>query len=271
MRRLAIRFVSILAGLGVAAAGAVAIVKFTPALTLTAQAATAVHDSFIDATALVGFRLQALTVEGREMTSRDDLLGALDAEAGTPIATIDVAKAREKIEALPWVKRAQIERRLPDTIHVMLEERIPYALWQRGKRYTLVDNDGHTIIDVRQAEVSLPLIVGRDAPLFAAELFNSLKSQPELARRVHAAVRVGERRWNLYLDTYEGGVSIRLPEDNIAEAWERLAALERSDRILERDIEFIDLRLDDKLIVRPRKPATSGPEKPPAVAVKQTL
>jgi len=75
---------------------------------------------------------------------------------------------------------------------------------------------------------------------------------------------------------------VRLPEQNLGDAWTRLAMLERDYKILERDLEFIDLRLSDKLTVRPRKPAerrvpeekapvAADAPKPPIVPVKQDL
>lgn len=273
MRRLILRA----AAVTVSIAAIAAVAALTPVPTFAARTAAAAGAAFMDASAALGFRLTALTVEGRAMTARADILGALDAEAGTPIAAIDVAEARVKVEALPWVRSATVERRLPGTIHIVLEERIPYALWQHGERYTLVDHEGNLIVDVPEAPPRLPLIVGPDAPANAADLFTVLRAQPDLAPRVKAAVRVGARRWNLYLDTYEGGVSVRLPEENVAQALTRLAELERGHGLLQRDLEFIDLRLEDRLIVRLRKTpgetdaAQAGVSPPPAVPVKHSF
>lgn len=214
-------------------------------------------DTLIDVSAAMGMKLDAMTVEGRSMTAPEDLLGAIDAERGAPILSIDVTETRAHIEALPWVKSAKVERRLPGSVHIVLNERTPYALWQRAGRYTLVDRDGKAIVDVPAADPALPLIVGPDAPANAGALFEALSGEPELAARVRAAVRVGERRWNIYLDAFEGGIAVRLPEGDIAPAWARLATLERDHKILERDLDFIDLRLADRLVVRVHKePAT---------------
>lgn len=273
MRRLMI----ILATACVAGGAFVAALKLTKLPHVLAQSAQVIDGTFVEASARLGFRLEALTVEGRAMTASAELLGALDAEVGTPIAAIDVAKARANVEALPWVRSAKIERRLPGTIHMVIEERTPYALWQRGERYTLVDHEGHLIVDVPESDFRLPLIVGADAPANAARLFETLKTQPELARRVQAAVRVGGRRWNIHLDGSENGIAVRLPEEDMDAAWNRLATLEKDHKILERDLEFIDLRLADQLIVRLRKspedkaPATAGAPKAAIVPVKQDL
>ena len=231
---------------------------------------------FVDATVLAGLRLEALTVEGRTQTGAEDVLAALDVTRGTPILAIDVAEARAALEALPWVKAAQVERRLPNTVHVVIHEREAYALWQQGNRYTLVDREGHPIVSVPEADRSMKVIVGADAPQHAAKLFTELDTAPELAARVRAAVRVSGRRWNIYLDTFEGGIAVRLPENDLQAAWTRLAELERTSKILERDLAFIDLRLPDRLIVRLRTDPNAAPEKPlakkkssPAAVVRQ--
>ena len=58
---------------------------------------------------------------------------------------------------------------------------------------------------------------------------------------------VSKRRWNLRLD---GDIDVRLPEDDPAAAWQRLAEYERTHRVLERDVQVLDLRIPDRLIVR---------------------
>ncbi len=231
---------------------------------------------FVNATVLAGLRLEALTVEGRSMTAAEDVMAALDVTRGMPILSIDVDDARAALEALPWVKAAQVERRLPNTVHVVIHERQPYALWQQGSRYTLVDRDGHPIVTVPEADRTMRVIVGADAPQHAAKLFAELDKVPELSKRVRAAVRVSARRWNVYLDTFEGGIAVRLPEDDLQGAWTRLAELERTSKILERDVAFIDLRLPDRLIVRLRNDPNAVPEKPlakkktsPAAVIRQ--
>lgn len=44
--------------------------------------------------------------------------------------TVDLDKARESFEKLPWVRRAQIRRRWPATVEVSLEEQAAVAYWK---------------------------------------------------------------------------------------------------------------------------------------------
>ena len=139
-----------------------------------------------------------------------------------------------------------------------------YALWQRGKRYTLIDASGHSIVDVPGQIGELPLIVGNDAPTHAFELFETLKTEPELLSRVRGAVRIGERRWNIHFDSFESGIAVRMPETGIAATWARLATLQREHSLLERDLASIDMQLPDRLIVQLNQGQTANTAVPKA-------
>jgi cell division protein FtsQ len=212
-------------------------------------------------TASGGLAVGDVQVEGRDRASRDAILIALGATRGSPILAVDPAQAKRRLETIPWVRSASVERRLPDALYVRLVERQPLAFWQRDSKLVPIDRDGVSVPDGPAGELgSLIVLVGPDAPKFGAVLLDMLATEPELAPHVAAAVRVGGRRWNLRLDS---GIDVALPEEDAAAAWHRLAELERSDGILERDIEMIDLRLPDRLVVRaPRaEPAKTPPKK----------
>ncbi|PWR18052.1 cell division protein FtsQ/DivIB [Zavarzinia compransoris] len=211
-----------------------------------------------------GFIVNSVTVSGRSVVKAGDVLAALDIQRGDDILTLDLGAARERLMSLSWVQAATIERRLPDTIHVTLVERRPMALWQTGGKMHLVDQNGIAIVG-EGAQLALyaklPLIVGDDAPKYAAELIDLLAREPAIGTRVQAAVRVSKRRWNLKLDN---GVEIRLPEEGVAAAFDRLAALERTERLLSRDITVVDMRQPDRLVVRLSDGAVQQMAVPPA-------
>jgi cell division protein FtsQ len=224
----------------------------------------------LEATATLGFRVGDVRVEGRATTDRNTILEALGAHPGTPILGVDLERARRRLESLPWVRSALIERRLPDTIYVRLVEREPMALWQHNGRVVLIDTTG-SVIPVGRLDrfAKLPLVVGEDAPRHAAQLLAILASEPDLAARVTAAVDVDGRRWNLRIDN---SIDVLLPEDDAAAAWTDLARLQRTSAILQRDVQAIDLRLPDRLVVRvnPEPPKQAAPAKKGRQPAKNT-
>ena len=202
----------------------------------------------IAASARVGFEVDEILVIGRSQTKQKDLLAAVKLARGAPILAFDLNAARKRVEALPWVKTASVERMLPNTVLLNIEERQPLALWQHKGVFALIDTDGEVILKTGlERYADLVVVVGADAPDHAAELLRTLATEPELMPWVKAAVRVGGRRWNLRL---KGDIDVRLPEEDAASAWTRLAEYEKTHRVLERDVQILDLRLPDRLIVR---------------------
>jgi cell division protein FtsQ len=199
-----------------------------------------------------GLRVQEIFIEGRNETPGQHVLAVLNVKRGTPILAFNPASAKAELELLPWVKEASVERRLPDTILVRIVERRPLALWQRGGRLTVIDQNGQEIQGADPARFAgLPMVVGDDAPEHAAALLALMALEPDLEKRVMAAIRVGARRWNLRMDAGDGvAVDVQLPEVNAGAAWARLAELERANRLLDRSVSVIDLRFPDRLIVR---------------------
>jgi cell division protein FtsQ len=205
-------------------------------------------DRILDGTARLGLVVADIQVEGRETTDRATVLTALGAGPGTPILAISPRRAKEQLETLPWVRSAAVERRLPDTLYVRLVERKPLAIWQHGGKIELIDREGGVIPVTRLDQFAkLPLVVGEGAAKHAAELVDMLATEPDLASRVSAAIRVGERRWNLRIDN---AIDVLLPAEAPAAAWAQLARLERSSAILKRDVQTVDVRLPDRLVLR---------------------
>lgn len=208
-----------------------------------------------------GLVVQEIRVEGREFTPREALLTAIGTVPGDPILDFDPEAARARLLEIAWVRGAHVERRLPHTILVRLEERQAFAIWQNEGRYTVIDRAGNEMASERfDAFGPLPFVVGAGANTAAAPMVDILRQHPTIADRVEAAVRVSERRWNLRL---HNGADVLLPEGHEAAAIERLASLHAQDRLLDRPLALVDMRLPDRLVVRlPAEPPAATPPAP---------
>ncbi len=213
------------------------------------------------ATANVGLRVADVRIEGRANTPEPLLRAAIGVKEGDPILGFSVEQARERIEKLSWVEHATVERRLPGRIVVAIQERRPFAVWQNQGKFVLIDRAGQVVTNSNIADFrQLPLVVGPGAPEASAPLIDALIERPALQARVVAAVRVGERRWNLLL---KSGMTVMLPEGHEAVALERLAALDQDHKLLERPLQFVDMRLPDRMVLRAKADAILVPAKDP--------
>jgi cell division protein FtsQ len=206
----------------------------------------------------IDLRVRQIVINGRSNTPEDQLRAALGVSLGDPILGFSVSAARDRIESLTWVAHVAVERRLPGTVVVDLIERRPFAIWQIDRKFRLIDRNGDIVTNETVEQFSsLPLVVGAGAPKYAAALLDALAKTPDIEGRMEAAVRVGERRWNLQL---KNGMTIMLPEDHEDIALAKLHELEQSDALLERPLVFVDLRLPDRLTVRPKPSSLAVPD-----------
>jgi cell division protein FtsQ len=220
------------------------------------------------ATAVTGLRVSDVVIEGRANTPEPLLRAAIGVSRGDAILGFSVSDARARIETLTWVEHATVERRLPGTIVVKLDERRPFAVWQNQGKFALIDRDGQLVADQDVSQFRhLPLVVGAGAPGAATVLLDALTARPGLQSRVIAAVRVGERRWNLRLNT---GADVLLPEGHEAAALDRLQQLQQDHALLDRPMQVIDLRLPDRLVVRPKPEVAQTPTTQPATGKNPT-
>jgi cell division protein FtsQ len=208
-----------------------------------------------------GLRVTEIRIENRANTPEPLLRAAIGVNIGDPILGFSLEETRARIETIPWVEHATVERRLPGTLVVNLQERRPFAVWQNQGKFVLIDRTGQVVTNQDVAQFPhLPLIVGQGAPTAAAVLLDALQERPALEEKVVASIRVGERRWNLRMTN---GTDVMLPEGHEVAALDRLMQLQQQHDLLDRPLAAIDMRLPDRLVFRPKVEAKESPVIPP--------
>lgn len=237
--------VSVLLAMAAAYLGGVAVMTrngWIDARLAEAHAAVAKH------VADLGFRVQSVQVQGVSKTELPALRLAVSIGKGTAILSVDLVSARHRVEALPWVRVATVERSLPDTVIVRVVEREPLALWQHKGSVALLDTTGVTVQGAPLVAFGdLPLLAGKGVPRAAPKLMEMLSADGELAPRVTAGRYVEQRRWDLLLDDR---VWVKLPQTHAQDAWIRLAHEDRKNGLLRRNILSVDVRNAENWVYR---------------------
>lgn len=206
------------------------------------------HDQTLAKTAEAGFAIQNILVEGRVHTDPDVIRAILNVTEGDSVFAVTPEKVKADLEKISWIKSAQVERRLPDTIYVGLTERTPIALWQKDQKISVVDAEGVVLTDQNLEQFQhLMMVVGTGAPQKTKELMIYLAAEPTIARQVEAAVRVADRRWDIVM---KNRVKVNLPENDMGLALRQLAQAQEQDAILDKNIESIDMREGGRLTVK---------------------
>ncbi len=145
---------------------------------------------------------------------------------------------------LPWINKIVITRSMPNTVNIAVTEYEPFAIWQdEGQKY-VTDKDGNIVLvdDIEEFK-HLIILSGKDANIHANSLFNIFAIDPELSKEIYSATWLGGRRWDIRLDN---GLLIKLPEDNISEAWHSLIKIYSMPGSIN-DLKIIDLRIAGKV------------------------
>jgi cell division protein FtsQ len=210
---------------------------------------------FWQVTADAGFQLQNVYLTGHQKVQNQTILNALGVKTGQPILAYSLPELKAELEKIPLIHHAQVARVLPNTLKIEVKERHAVAVWQHQGVFQLVDREGAPMGKIRAGQYArLPLLVGNLDAEHIRDFFVFLGTMPKFAKRVESATLISERRWNLSLDN---GIQIKLPEQQLQEAQVQLDALYAENIFNRRDIEVIDLRIPDKLFIRPLKEEAS--------------
>ena len=204
-----------------------------------------------------------ITVQGNHRMSRGEVLSLLDGLAGASMVTVDLERWRERLLTSPWVADAAIRRMFPGTLAVAISERQPMGIGRvKGAMY-LVDRSGAIIDEFgpNYADLDLPIIdgLGASAPGdavadearagLAGRVMSDLQRRPELAAQV-SQIDVTDSR-NAILMLKEDTVLVRVGDERFSERLQ--AYLDLMPALRERipDIDYVDLRFDERVYVRP--------------------
>jgi cell division protein FtsQ len=207
-----------------------------------------VVDNAVLVMADAGFSLKNIYVEGRENTDSGLLMALINAEQGMPLFSLDPHKIRDALSSIAWIKTVSVKRVFPDSLYIVIEERKPAAFLLEDKKLQLIDRSGYVITSKNiERFKDLLIISGDGAPDNVSALLSTIEGAPEVAVRLDQARFVSGRRWDLVL---QNKVTVNLPEKDVALALQRLLKAHEQDDILDKKIKNIDVRQQDRLIIK---------------------
>ena len=212
---------------------------------------TDLSTEFYNYSAGLGFKIDDIVITGRNKTAKQDILNALQLSHETNILNLDLRDLQQKVEQLPWVRHAVVKRRFfPNIIQIDIRERQVQSIWQLDHKFRPIDGEGNVIEADYTPDHPILLIVGEGAPENITALMKSITDDQNIFQRIKVANYISGRRWNIVLDDVENGITVKLPEKHIDEAWKKLLKLNTTQGLLKRKLTIIDLRFPNKVIVK---------------------
>jgi cell division protein FtsQ len=226
-----------------------------------------VHVQVAKVAADAGFAVRNVRVTGTSRMDEQQVYARALAQRNQAMPDVDIARLREELRAIPWVKDARVSIQLPHTLAIDIVERTPHAVLEKPDRLVLIDASGVELEPVAADKAKgLLRLAGPGAARQAQALEALLAAAPALAPKVEAAEWVGNRRWNL---TFSTGQLLALPEGEIeaASALVKFARLDGKNRLLGGKVVAFDMRTPPRLYLRlpdavgaPKDAAAEGAE-----------
>lgn len=197
------------------------------------------------------FAVRTIEIDGAVHTPRHALDLATQRYVGLNLFQIDIARVQNDLGGLGWVRRIDIEKKLPDTLRIKISERAPVALVRSGERLLYVDDEGVAFAELSPAvgDADLPLIsdaVGAEL-IRSVTLLRDLRARDrELYSRVSEVWPIPPRGFAMF-DRQIGAV-VYANDDDLVSKWRNLYAVLQAEN--NPRIEYADLRFADRVIVK---------------------
>ncbi|MFO7766900.1 MAG: FtsQ-type POTRA domain-containing protein [Pelovirga sp.] len=216
------------------------------------------------------FRIETIRVEGNQRLCDQTLVALSDVQPGMSIFSLDLDLIGRKIAENPWIREARIQRIFPRQVRIMVVERKPLAIVNLDYLYYL-DEDAvvFKVLDTTD-NLDFPVVTGfdrerleRGAQQDHEELQQIVGLIMDLEQRqtfgLHNVAEVHrETAGGLSVYTAENGVKIKLGYDQYGEKLDRLEHIYTLLRPKMKMLDYIDLNVDEKVIVRIERPEKSA-------------
>lgn len=198
------------------------------------------------------FAVRGIEVEGAAHTPREAIDAVTRRYVGLNLFRIDIARVQADLGGVGWVKRIDIEKKLPDTLRIKITERAPVALVRRGERLFYVDAQAKAFAGLSPAvgNDELPVISDADDRELArtvSMLVDLRRRDGDLYSRISELWPIAPHGFAIY-DRDLGAVVYVNGDDAVAK-WRSLYAVLQAEN--NPKIEYADLRFADRVIVKP--------------------
>jgi cell division protein FtsQ len=106
------------------------------------------------------FSAKDMVVSGTQRLSPKQILKQAQIHQGMNTLAVNLAIARKKLLAHPWIAEARIKREIPSQIHITITEHQPLAIVDLGRQF-LINTDGMIFKEMETSDPNkLPIITG---------------------------------------------------------------------------------------------------------------
>lgn len=202
------------------------------------------------------FPVKNILVSGNYHLEESEIKDAVNIRDGESLFRLSLEELEARLKQKAWIKKVFLRKQFPDTIMISVEEAVPKALLSLSGRMFLVDASGNVLEEIEdKSTLFLPVIAGinpqkdRGGILEALKLINALAEKNILSRK--ESIEIMLKPYGLVVNM--DGEYVKVGYGRYAEKFGRWKALESEIRKKNIAIDYVDLRFENEVIVKPLK------------------
>jgi cell division protein FtsQ len=225
------------------------------------------------------FRVESsdnIEVTGTQNVTKAQIMEVMGGDIGRNIFFIPLAQQKVQLEQIPWVESASVMRFVPNRLKVEIVERTPVAFARVGPRIALIDAGGTLMELPPKRKYSFPVILGMNPGEPLSTRAPRMKVYMDLVRDLDSGgARYSQDLSEVNLIDLEdikvrvndpaGDVLVHLGSSDYLRRYKTYASHVQEWRQQFHDLESVDLRYDNQIVVNPDIPKTAKAAKPAAL------
>src|SRR5215469_10388872 len=229
------------------------------------------------------FRIESsdsIEVNGNENVPKAQIMEVMGSDIGRNIFFIPLAQQKAQLEQIPWVESASVMRFVPNHLKVEIHERTPVAFARVGPRIFLIDGGGTLMELPPKHKYSFPVILGMNPGEPLSTRVPRMKAYNRLVKELdsdgaHYSEDLSEidvsdlENVNVRVNDPQGDVLVELGSSSFVKRYKTYITHVQEWRQQFQQLESVNLRYGNQVIVNPDMEGTPRQALPSAAAAKR--
>ncbi|MFC1769847.1 cell division protein FtsQ/DivIB [Nitrospirota bacterium] len=203
-----------------------------------------------------GFTLREVVINGNRNLTESQLMILMRIHGGENLVLLPIERIYERLHTSPWIREVSLRKELPARLIVRIRESEPEALLMTREGMVIVDGEGIELEKIKEeAEHFLPVIYYSGSPgsvelkeaLMLATVINDAGITKQAGRVEILGLDRGIKDMIVRID----GMQVKVGKGSYKQKLNRLYELISDIRGRDIDVDYIDLRFANRVVVKP--------------------
>ncbi len=198
----------------------------------------------------LGFVVKKVDIIGLENLDKQQIIKNVSYYDCLNLFCLNLKQTKRKLENIAWVKGVKLNLDIPSSLRITINEEKASFILKKEEYFSVLNFEGKVLESGQYLNLKYSNLIVLDGIGVKNNIYDLIKildTSPVLAKSITDATLISKRRWSLI---YESNIIIDLPEIEPERAFKQISDLNKKHGLLSNKLEKIDLRLDNRMIIK---------------------